>query len=81
MRIIGGVLIAFGLLDMIGSFNGLDVWGEWIRVDLPQALWSISAYIEIGLGFFIFNLGSKSAKGAAESYSHVAVDQTKESGN
>jgi len=32
MRIIGGLLIAFGLVDMIGSFTGLDVWGEWIRV-------------------------------------------------
>ena len=33
MKVIGGLLAAFGLVDMIGSFIGLDVWGEWIRVD------------------------------------------------
>ena len=64
MRIIGGLLIAFGLVDMIGSFAGLDVWSDWIHVDLPEALWSFSAYIEIGLGYFLFNLGSKLAKNA-----------------
>ena len=56
MKIIGGLLIAFGLLDMIGSFTGLDVWGEWIGVNLPEAIWSFTAYIEIGIGYLLFNL-------------------------
>ena len=61
MKIIGGILIAFGLVDMIGSFTGLDVWGEWIGVDLPEAIWQFTAYIEIGAGYLIFKFGSKSA--------------------
>ena len=61
MKIIGGLLIAFGLVDVVGSFAGLDVWGEWIGVNLPEAIWSFTAYIEMGLGYFLFRLGSKDA--------------------
>lgn len=69
MRIIGGLVIAFGLLDMIGSYSGLDVWSDWLHVDLPEAIWQFSAYIEIGIGYFLFRLGSKSAKSAEEASS------------
>ena len=58
LKIIGGVFIAFGLVDMIGSFTELDVWGEWIGLDLPEAIWSFTAYIEMGIGYFLLNLGS-----------------------
>jgi len=27
MMVIGGVLIAFGLVDLVGSFTGFDLWG------------------------------------------------------
>jgi hypothetical protein len=62
MKIIGGILIAFGLMDVIGSFIGIDVWGEWIGVDLPEFIWYISGYVETGVGYFIYNLGSKNAE-------------------
>ena len=58
LKIFGGLLIAFGLVDMIGSFTGLDVWGEWIGQDLPEFIWSFTAYIEIGIGYFLIKLGS-----------------------
>ena len=58
LKIIGGLLVAFGLVDMIGSFTGLDVWGEWIGVEFPEAIWSFTAYIEIGIGYFLLKLGS-----------------------
>jgi len=58
MKIVGGILIAFGLVDMIGSFTGLDVWSEWIGVNLPDVIWSWSAYIEIVLGYFLIKLDS-----------------------
>jgi len=57
-KVIGGLLIAFGLLDMIGSWTGLDVWGQWIGVALPEIIWQFSAYIEIGIGYFLFNMGT-----------------------
>ena len=61
-KIIGGLLVAFGLVDMIGSFTGLDVWGEWIGVELPEAIWSFTAYIEMGIGYFLLKLGSNDSE-------------------
>jgi hypothetical protein len=58
LKIIGWLFIAFGLVDMIGSFTELDVWGEWIGLDLPEAIWSFTAYIEMGIGYFLLKLGS-----------------------
>ncbi|MCR9243683.1 MAG: hypothetical protein NXI31_01540 [bacterium] len=55
--IIGVVVFAFGVIDLVGSFAGLDVWGEWIQVDLPEAIWSFTAYIELGLGALLFKVG------------------------
>ena len=60
MKIVGGLLIAFGLLDLVGSFAGIDVWSDWIGVALPEAVWSFSAYIELGLGFWLFRRGTQS---------------------
>ncbi|MGJ8641737.1 MAG: hypothetical protein ACSHYA_20270 [Opitutaceae bacterium] len=62
LKIIGGLLVAFGLIDCIGSFTGLDVWGEWIGVELPEAIWSFTAYIEMGIGYFLLKLGSNEAE-------------------
>lgn len=58
LKVIGGLLVLFGLTDMIGSFAGLDVWRQWLHIDLPELIWSFSAYIEMALGYFLFNLGS-----------------------
>ncbi len=59
MKILGVIFVAFGLLDLIGSFSDLDVWGEWIGVDLPDVIWSYSAYIEIAIGYMLFKVGGK----------------------
>ena len=64
LKIIGGLLIAFGLLDLIGSFAGLDVWGEWIGVQLPEVIWRFSAYIELALGFVLFKMGGAGSEAA-----------------
>ena len=65
LKIIGGLLFAFGLVDFIGSFAGLDVWTDWIGVELPAAIWSFTAYIEMALGYFLFKIGSEQG-GAVE---------------
>ena len=58
LKTLGIILIAFGLIDLIGSFAGLDVWTEWINISLPELIWMFTAYIEIGLGYFLLKLGS-----------------------
>lgn len=57
MKIIGILLIIFGVVDLIGSYTDFDLWGT-IGIRLPDLLWQYSSFIEIGLGFFLTSLGS-----------------------
>lgn len=59
MKIAGIIIIAFGLVDLAGSYTDFDLWGGFIGVDLPEILWKYSSYIEIVLGYFLMNMGSK----------------------
>ena len=53
---VGGFLVLFGLVDLIGSFAQFDLWGT-LGVQLPDAIWSFSAWIEIAVGAFLIKLG------------------------
>ncbi len=59
LKIIGGILFAFGLVDLIGSYSGLDIWNDWLHIQLPEILWRFSSYIEIALGAFLFRRNSQ----------------------
>ncbi|EDP60802.1 hypothetical protein [Vibrio sp. AND4] len=59
MKYLGMLIIAFGLIDLIGSYTGFDLWGGFIGIELPDLLWKYSSFIEMGLGGFIINLASK----------------------
>ncbi len=65
LKIIGVLLIAFGAVDLIGSFADFDLWGK-IGITLPDLLWKYSSYKEIGLGLLLFNLGSANKEESAE---------------
>lgn len=66
MKIVGILIILFGVVDLAGSFVGFDLWGGIIGINLPDLLWTYSAYIEIALGFVVMNyLGSNSDEKAA----------------
>ncbi len=60
----GGILVAFGIVDLVGSFVGFDLWGT-IGVPLPDIVWRFSAYIEIAVGGYVFNLGRQQNEVAA----------------
>lgn len=57
MKIVGIIIIAIGLVDLIGSYTGFDLWGAFVGVELPELLWEYSSFVEIGLGCFIMSLG------------------------
>lgn len=59
MKIIGLILIAFGLVDLIGSYASFDLWGGFLGVELPDIVWQYSSFVEIGLGYFLFNIGKR----------------------
>ncbi len=58
MKIAGYLIIAFGLVDLIGSYAGFDLWGS-LGIILPEVIWQFSSYCEIALGYFLINLGSR----------------------
>lgn len=60
LSILGVILIILGAVDLAGSYADFDLWGDYINVKLPDMLWKYSSYIELGAGFLLFNLGSKS---------------------
>jgi hypothetical protein len=66
MKILGIALIAFGLVDLVGSYMEFDLWGGFIGVQLPDVLWSYSSYIEMIIGYLLFSFGSKEPEEATE---------------
>ena len=60
MKILGLLLIVFGVVDLAGSYAEFDLWGGVIGIQLPEVIWKYSSFIEMGLGYFLFNLGKKS---------------------
>ena len=56
MKIVGILIILFGVVDFIGSYAGFDLWGI-IGVPLPDIVWQYSAYIEMLIGYGIMSLG------------------------
>ena len=65
LKIIGILLIVFGLVDLIGSFAGFDLWGT-IGIHLPDLLWKYSSYIEMIAGYGLMQLGSSGDSVAEE---------------
>ena len=58
MKIVGIILIIVGVIDVGGSWLGFDFWGGFIGIELPEIIWYVSGWVELGLGYFLFNLGS-----------------------
>ena len=71
LKIAGGLLFVFGVVDLIGSFAGFDVWTDYIGINLPQVIWSFTAYIEIALGGFLFKVGLGMGKEESDSTPQV----------
>ena len=65
MKIAGIFLIIFGLVDLIGSYTGFDLWGS-MGIILPDALWTYSSYIELIGGYLLFNMGSSASDEVTE---------------
>ena len=57
MKILGIILIVFGVIDILGSFMNFDLWGDVIGITLPELIWTWSGYIEVGVGYWILRLG------------------------
>lgn len=68
MKLLGMALIAFGLIDLVGSYADFDLWGGFLSIQLPETIWSISSFIEIGAGYYIFSLANKETEPQQNNY-------------
>lgn len=66
LKVLGAALIAWGLVDLLMSFNGTDVWGEWLGVQLPELLYKFSHYAAILAGAALWGLGSRGGEADAD---------------
>ena len=59
MRIIGLLLIIFGVADFALSWIGIDVWYDWFGISLPSWLYFFSAFIEVAIGTALMKSGKE----------------------
>ena len=64
--IVGGILCLFGLADLVSSFMEIDLWGGVLGIQLPEIIWKFSAYIEMLVGYLLFQAGISAAEDATE---------------
>ena len=58
LKIIGGLLIVWGMLDFALSLTGTDLYAE-IGIAIPYEISTFTGYIVAGIGFFLFSVGQK----------------------
>jgi len=57
VKLVGILFVVFGIVDLIGSYTGFDLWGT-LGIKLPDLLWQYSHFIAIGIGAVLFSIGS-----------------------
>lgn len=62
LKVLGALLIAWGVVDFcMGNFMNVDVWREWLGIDLygmSPLVWQYIAWVSIFAGAFLWFLGS-----------------------
>jgi hypothetical protein len=58
LKIIGGLLIGWGVLDFALSWMDTDLYAE-IGITIPEPIWAYTAYIVGAIGFMLFAIGEK----------------------
>lgn len=57
LKVVGALLVLFGIADFASSYMETDLWGEIIGVRLPEIVWRFSAYAEMLIGYLLFQAG------------------------
>lgn len=58
-HIFGVFLITFGIAEALLSQIDIDVWRDWIRINLPEPLWSFSSILEVLAGLALLRMRSE----------------------
>lgn len=59
MKVLGILMMLFGGIDLAGSYLDFDLWGGFLRINLPEFLWLYSAYIELLIGYLMIQISQK----------------------
>lgn len=59
MKVLGILMMLFGGIDLAGSYLDFDLWGGFLRINLPEFLWLYSAYIELLIGYLMIQFSQK----------------------
>ena len=65
LKIIGGLIIAWGVLDFGLSWMDIDVYGE-IGINVSETIYPYTAYIAGIIGWGVYHLGTKMDKNDPE---------------
>ena len=55
MKILGILLIVWGIADWGLSWTGVDVWWE-IGIELPDSIYQFTHWISMGIGYLLFKI-------------------------
>jgi len=50
MKILGILILIFGIFDLADSYIGLDIWADLLSIRLPVLLDTFGPLVEIALG-------------------------------
>ena len=50
MKVLGILILIFGIFDLLDSYIGLDLWGDLLSLHLPVFLDTFGPLVEIALG-------------------------------
>jgi len=65
LKIIGGLIIAWGVLDFGLSWMNTDLYGE-IGIKVSESIYPYTAYIAGIIGWGVYALGNKMSEDAGE---------------
>ncbi|MEE9314037.1 MAG: hypothetical protein V3V02_05245 [Rhizobiaceae bacterium] len=57
-KVIGGILVAWGIADIGGSWMDIDVWQDWLGISLSGIFYQFSGWASLLGGGMIWGLGS-----------------------
>ena len=60
LKILGGLLVGWGVLDFGMSWSGTDIWDKWLGIDLwaiNELLGKYVAWAEIFFGGLLWSMG------------------------
>ena len=64
VKLIGILFIMWGILDISAGYFEVDVWKDWLGIELTGVVYQFIGLASIVLGVFIFRIGGSDEESA-----------------